>query len=67
MSLYVYLALGVLLGALGYQYTERWDWGDSLWMVLITITTIGLPSVRSLSIFRGPWTYFTCAPLNLAT
>ncbi len=38
-----------LIGALGYRITEGWDWGDCLWMVLITITTIGFGEVEVLS------------------
>ena len=38
-----------LLGATGYRITEGWDWGDCLWMVLITITTIGFGEVEVLS------------------
>ena len=37
------------LGALGYRLTEGWDWGDCLWMVLITITTIGFGEIEPLS------------------
>ncbi len=37
------------LGAAGYRLTEGWDWGDCLWMVLITITTIGFGEVEVLS------------------
>ncbi len=37
------------LGASGYRLTEGWDWGDCLWMVLITITTIGFGEVEILS------------------
>tara|TARA_Y100001968_G_scaffold217938_1_gene200560 strand:+ start:38212 stop:38958 length:747 start_codon:yes stop_codon:yes gene_type:complete len=46
-----FLALIILffLGALGYRLTEGWDWGDCLWMVLITITTIGFGEVETLS------------------
>ncbi len=36
-------------GAAGYRLTEGWDWGDCLWMVLITITTIGFGEVEVLS------------------
>ncbi len=36
-------------GALGYRITEGWDWGDCLWMVLITVTTIGFGEVEALS------------------
>ncbi len=38
-----------IFGALGYRITEGWDWGDCLWMVLITITTIGFGEVEVLS------------------
>ena len=38
-----------LLGALGYKITEGWDWGDCLWMVLITVSTIGFGEVNPLS------------------
>ncbi len=37
------------LGALGYRITEGWDWGDCLWMVLITVSTIGFGEVEPLS------------------
>ena len=45
------ISLGMLFlfGAMGYRFTEGWDWGDCLWMVLITITTIGFSEVEPLS------------------
>ena len=45
------IALSVLIlgGAFGYRITEGWDWGDCLWMVLITISTIGYGEVEPLS------------------
>ena len=46
ISLLIFL---FLFGALGYRITEGWDWGDCLWMVLITITTIGFGEVEVLS------------------
>ena len=46
ISLLIFL---FLFGALGYRLTEGWDWGDCLWMVLITITTIGFGEVEVLS------------------
>ncbi len=39
----------ILLGAFGYRLTENWDWGDCIWMVLITISTIGFGEVEPLS------------------
>jgi len=43
------LSAVVLSGAVGYRITEGWDWGDCLWMVLITISTIGYGEVEPLS------------------
>ena len=43
------LVLLIILGAIGYRITEGWDWGDCLWMVLITISTIGFGEVEPLS------------------
>ncbi len=45
------LSLGLLflLGSVGYRATEGWEWSDCLWMVLITITTIGFGEVEPLS------------------
>ncbi len=43
------LAVLLFLGALGYRLTEGWDWGDCLWMVLITISTIGFGEIEPLS------------------
>ncbi len=43
------LVILFFFGALGYRITEGWDWGDCLWMVLITITTIGFGEVEPLS------------------
>ncbi len=46
LSLLIFL---FLFGSIGYRLTEGWDWGDCLWMVLITITTIGFGEVEVLS------------------
>lgn len=43
------LTMVILGGAFGYHLTEGWDWGDCLWMVLITISTIGYGEVEPLS------------------
>ncbi len=37
------------LGAIGYRITEGWIWSDCLWMVLITVSTIGFGEVQPLS------------------
>ena len=43
------LAAVIFAGAAGYRITEGWDWGDALWMVLITISTIGYGEVAPLT------------------
>ena len=43
------LAAVIVAGAVGYRITEGWDWGDALWMVLITISTIGYGEVSPLT------------------
>ena len=43
------LFLVVNASAIGYRITEGWDWGDSYWMVAITIATIGYGEVEPLS------------------
>lgn len=42
--------LGILiLGTFGYMHIEGWNFVDSLWMVVITLTTIGFGEVHPLS------------------
>ena len=43
------IAILLFLGACGYRITEGWDWGDCLWMVLITISTIGYGEIEPIS------------------
>ena len=40
-SIWVYTVAVVLLGAVIYHQLEGWDWLDSIYFVVITITTIG--------------------------
>ena len=42
------LALTVL-GTVGFHYIEHWSWFDSLYMVAITLSTIGYQEVHELS------------------
>lgn len=65
MRLYVNRFLGtalffaalLLFGTLGYMGIEEWDWGDSLYMTVITLTAVGYEEVHPLSptgrIFTG--------------
>ena len=42
-------ALICAFGTIGYMIVEGWSWLESLWMVLITFTTIGYGEVKPLS------------------
>lgn len=46
---FLWFAAISVLGAWGYHLIEGWSWSDSLWMVMITLTTIGYGEVHALS------------------
>jgi voltage-gated potassium channel len=43
------LCMVVLIGTAGYQFFEDWGFLDSLYMTVITVTTIGLGEVHPLN------------------
>jgi voltage-gated potassium channel len=45
----VLLLLAMLFGTLGYMVIERWSFGDSAYMMVITLATIGYGEVHPLS------------------
>ncbi|MCU1286997.1 MAG: TrkA-N [Acidobacteriales bacterium] len=47
--LLVVLAMCTLLGTVGYHYIEGWPWFDSLYMVVLTFSTVGFAEVHPLS------------------
>ncbi|MEJ2541647.1 MAG: potassium channel protein [Gemmatimonadota bacterium] len=45
----VFLGVLVVLGTAGYMTVEGWDFGDSLYMTVITLTAVGYSEVRPLT------------------
>ena len=39
--IFVYILFMIVIGAVIYHYLEGWDWLDSFYFVVITLTTIG--------------------------
>jgi hypothetical protein len=58
--IFIYAAVMIFLGAAVYHWLEGWDWLDSLYFVVITLTTIGYgdfspttPLTKIITIFYG--------------
>ncbi len=46
---FVILLVILMIGSLGYMTIEKWNFSDSLYMTIITITTVGFREVGSIS------------------
>ena len=46
---FIILAVILMIGSLGYMTIEKWNFSDSLYMTVITITTVGFREVGSIS------------------
>ena len=44
-----YFVLLIVAGTVGYELIERWNWADSFYMTIITITAVGYHEVHPLS------------------
>lgn len=58
----IYLLVVVVLGTLGYRWTEGWTWGDALYMSVTTVSAVGFEEVHPLS---GPGRAFTMGLIAL--
>lgn len=56
------LVLLLLIGSTGYRYLEGWSWFDGVWMVVISLTTIGYSEVKPMSL---PGRVFTLALITV--
>ena len=46
---FLILMVILLMGSIGYMHLEGWKFFDSLYMTVITITTVGFKEVRDIS------------------
>ena len=50
-----YFVLLIVVGTVGYELIEGWNWADSFYMTIITITAVGYHEVHPLSETGAVW------------
>ena len=53
-----FFVLLILVGTIGYELIEGWNWADAFYMTIITITAVGYHEVHPLSEAGRYWTVF---------
>ena len=54
------LPIWVAVGTIGYRWIEGWSWFDSLYMTVITLSTVGYREVHDLSTAGQVFTMVIC-------
>lgn len=57
-QIFLIVAVMAAIGGIGYRIIEGWSWFDSIYMVFITMSTVGFKEVHEMSQLGRIWTVF---------